>query len=53
MIGLLAALTRPNAAAVDVLPTLVGVAAGAFTLAQLVRAAGAGSRRGRPGRARR
>jgi DMSO/TMAO reductase YedYZ molybdopterin-dependent catalytic subunit len=39
VIGLLAALTRPNAAPVDVLPTLIGVAAGAFTLAQLVRAA--------------
>ncbi len=40
VIGLLAALTRPNAAAVDMLPTLIGAAAGAFTLAQLVRAAG-------------
>ncbi|MFI5066723.1 MAG: molybdopterin-dependent oxidoreductase [Streptosporangiales bacterium] len=43
VIGLLAALTRPNAEAVDVLPTLIGVAAGAFTLAQLVRAAGRGT----------
>jgi DMSO/TMAO reductase YedYZ molybdopterin-dependent catalytic subunit len=42
-IGLLAALTRPNAAGVDVLPTLVGVAAGAFTLAMLVRAAHQGA----------
>ncbi len=41
VIGLLAALTRPDATAVDVLPTLIGAAAGAFTLAQLVRAAGA------------
>ncbi len=42
-IGLLAALTRPNAAGVDVLPTLAGAAAGAFTLAMLVRAANQGA----------
>ena len=55
VIGLLAALTRPNAAAVDVLPTLIGVAAGAFTLAQLVRAArkeSAAAGPARPGDAR-
>ena len=49
VIGLLAALTRPNAEAVDVLPTLIGVAAGAFTLAQLVRAAGRGTAAPAPG----
>ena len=38
-IGLLAALTRPDAAAADVLPTLVGAAAGAIALVHLVRAA--------------
>ncbi len=52
VIGLLGALTRPNAAAVDVLPTLIGVAAGAFTLAQLVRAARKGSAAAGPGDAR-
>ena len=38
-IGLAAALTRPTATAGYVVPTLVGAAAGAFTLAWLVRAA--------------
>jgi DMSO/TMAO reductase YedYZ molybdopterin-dependent catalytic subunit len=38
-IGLAAALTRPNATAGYVIPTLVGAAAGAFALTRLVRAA--------------
>ena len=38
-IGLAAALTRPTATVGYVVPTLVGAAAGAFTLAWLVRAA--------------
>jgi len=38
-IGLAAALTRPNANAGYVIPTLVGAAAGAFALTRLVRAA--------------
>src|SRR5579872_83572 len=44
-IGLAAALTRPTADAAYAIPTLLGAAAGAFTLNRLVRAAGAlGSR---------
>jgi DMSO/TMAO reductase YedYZ molybdopterin-dependent catalytic subunit len=39
VIGLVAALTRPNAEAVDALPTVLGAAAGAFALARLARAA--------------
>jgi DMSO/TMAO reductase YedYZ molybdopterin-dependent catalytic subunit len=39
VIGLAAALTRPNATAGYVFPTLVGAAAGAFALTRLVRAA--------------
>jgi DMSO/TMAO reductase YedYZ molybdopterin-dependent catalytic subunit len=39
VIGLVAALTRPGAEVVDVLPTLLGAAAGAFALSRLVRAA--------------
>jgi DMSO/TMAO reductase YedYZ molybdopterin-dependent catalytic subunit len=39
-IGLAAALTRPKAEPVDVLPALLGAAAGAVTLYYLVRAAG-------------
>ena len=39
VIGLVAALTRPNAELVDALPTLFGAAAGAFALSQLVRSA--------------
>jgi DMSO/TMAO reductase YedYZ molybdopterin-dependent catalytic subunit len=39
VIGLVAALTRPNAELVDALPTLLGAAAGAFVLTRLVRAA--------------
>ncbi|MGW0193132.1 molybdopterin-dependent oxidoreductase [Nonomuraea sp. NPDC003201] len=38
-IGLVAVLTRPEAGILDVLPTLVGVAAGAWTLGWLVRRA--------------
>lgn len=38
-IGLAAVLTRPEAGILDVLPTLVGVAAGAWTLGWLVRRA--------------
>ncbi|MET7332827.1 molybdopterin-dependent oxidoreductase [Nonomuraea sp. NPDC005650] len=38
-IGLAAVLTRPDAGALDVLPTLVGAAAGAWTLSWLVRRA--------------
>ncbi len=40
VIGLAAALTRPNAEPWDVLPTLIGALAGAFALSLLVRAAG-------------
>ena len=40
VIGLAAALTRPNAALWDVLPTLIGALAGAYALRLLVRAAG-------------
>jgi DMSO/TMAO reductase YedYZ molybdopterin-dependent catalytic subunit len=39
VIGLIAALTRPNAELVDALPTLLGAAAGAFALVRLVGAA--------------
>jgi DMSO/TMAO reductase YedYZ molybdopterin-dependent catalytic subunit len=47
-IGLAAALTRPNATAEYVIPTLAGAAAGAFALTRLVRAArGLGSPAGR------
>ena len=38
-IGLAGALTRPNAEPVDVLPTLIGMLAGAFALSRLVRTA--------------
>ena len=48
-IGLAAALTRPNATAEYVIPTLVGAAAGAFALTRLVHAAsGLGSPAGGP-----
>jgi DMSO/TMAO reductase YedYZ molybdopterin-dependent catalytic subunit len=46
VIGLAAALTRPNAALVDVLPTLIGALVGAYALRLLVRAAGGQARRG-------
>jgi DMSO/TMAO reductase YedYZ molybdopterin-dependent catalytic subunit len=39
VIGLVAALTRPNAEVVDALPTLLGAAAGGYALMRLVRAA--------------
>jgi DMSO/TMAO reductase YedYZ molybdopterin-dependent catalytic subunit len=39
LIGLIAALTRPDAELTDALPTLLGAAAGAFALSRLVRAA--------------
>jgi DMSO/TMAO reductase YedYZ molybdopterin-dependent catalytic subunit len=40
VIGLAAALTRPNAEVWDVLPTLIGALAGAYTLSRLVLVAG-------------
>ncbi len=40
VIGLAAALTRPNAELWDVLPTLIGALAGAYTLSRLVLVAG-------------
>ncbi len=46
VIGVAAALTRPNAALVDVLPTLIGALAGAYALSRLVRAAGGQATRG-------
>jgi hypothetical protein len=39
LVGILAGLDQPKAAAVDVLPTLIGAAVGAYTLYRLVRAA--------------
>jgi DMSO/TMAO reductase YedYZ molybdopterin-dependent catalytic subunit len=39
LIGLVAVGTRPDASAVNVLPVLLGAAAGAFTMVRLVRAA--------------
>ena len=47
VIGLAAALTRPNAVLWDALPTLIGALAGAYALKLLVRAAGGESPRGR------
>ena len=44
LIGLLAALTRPDSGAIDVLPVLLGAAAGAYTLSRLVKAASATER---------
>ncbi len=38
VIGLIAALTRPDAEVVDALPTLIGAAAGGFALMRIVRA---------------
>ena len=40
LVGILAELDQPKAAAVDVLPTLIGAAVGAYALYQLVRTAG-------------
>ena len=45
VIGLAAALTRPDAEPVDVLPTLIGALAGAYALSRLVRVAGGRSPR--------
>src|SRR5882757_8139778 len=42
VIGLAAALTRPNATLWDALPTLIGALVGAYALKLLVRAAGGG-----------
>ena len=42
LIGLAAALTRPDAELWDVLPTVIGALAGAYALSRLVRVAGAG-----------
>ena len=44
LIGLLAALTRPDFSAIDVLPVLLGAAAGAYTMSRLVKAASATER---------
>jgi DMSO/TMAO reductase YedYZ molybdopterin-dependent catalytic subunit len=44
LIGLLAALTRPDSSAIDALPVLLGAAAGAYTMSRLVRAASATER---------
>jgi DMSO/TMAO reductase YedYZ molybdopterin-dependent catalytic subunit len=41
VIGLLAALTRPDSSAIDALPVLLGAAAGAYTMSRLVKAASA------------
>jgi DMSO/TMAO reductase YedYZ molybdopterin-dependent catalytic subunit len=41
LIGLVAALTRPDSSAIDVLPVLAGAAAGAYTMYRLVKAASA------------
>ena len=47
VIGLAAALTRPDASPWDVLPTLIGALAGGYALGLLVRAAGGRAPRGR------
>jgi len=44
LIGLLAALTRPDSGAIDALPVLLGAAAGAYTMSRLVKAASATER---------
>ncbi|MFG1702963.1 molybdopterin-dependent oxidoreductase [Nonomuraea sp. M3C6] len=44
VVGLLAVLTRPDAGVLDAIPTVVGAAAGAWTLSWLVRRAAGGSR---------
>ena len=44
LIGLLAALSRPDFSAIDVLPVLLGGAAGAYAMSRLVRAASATER---------
>ncbi len=47
VIGLAAALTRPDASPWDVLPTVIGALAGGYALGLLVRAAGGRAPRGR------
>jgi DMSO/TMAO reductase YedYZ molybdopterin-dependent catalytic subunit len=44
LVGLLAALTRPDSSAIDALPVLLGAAAGAYTMSRLVKAASATER---------
>jgi DMSO/TMAO reductase YedYZ molybdopterin-dependent catalytic subunit len=44
LVGLLAALTRPDFSAIDVLPVLLGGAAGAYTMSRLVKATAATER---------
>jgi DMSO/TMAO reductase YedYZ molybdopterin-dependent catalytic subunit len=44
LIGLAAALTRPDSSAIDALPVLAGAAAGAYTMYRLVKAASATER---------
>ena len=44
LVGLLAALSRPDFSTIDVLPVLLGAAAGAYTMSRLVRAASATER---------
>jgi DMSO/TMAO reductase YedYZ molybdopterin-dependent catalytic subunit len=44
LVGLLAALTRPDFGAIDALPVLLGAAAGAYTMSRLVKAASATER---------
>ncbi len=44
LVGLLAALSRPDSSAIDVLPVLLGAAAGAYTMSRLVKAASATER---------
>jgi DMSO/TMAO reductase YedYZ molybdopterin-dependent catalytic subunit len=51
VIGLVAVATRPNSAPVDVVPTLAGAGVGAWALARLARAAGAGDARAGAARA--
>jgi DMSO/TMAO reductase YedYZ molybdopterin-dependent catalytic subunit len=53
VIGLIAALTRPNAELVDALPTLIGAGAGAFALVRLVGAARIAVEAGAPAPGRR
>jgi len=44
LVGLLAALTRPDSGAIDALPVVLGAAAGAYTMSRLVKAASATER---------
>jgi DMSO/TMAO reductase YedYZ molybdopterin-dependent catalytic subunit len=52
-VGLIAATTRPDSTAADVLPTLAGTLTGAIALYYLVRAAGGGTPPGPPSRSSR